>query len=387
VKSTFILYPFFWAIGLKYVYLYFMFLVAIKLTVNNVKEAFKRFTPFFFIAFLFLVYQIISTCIGVFISDISLIRLIAIFHNYFIYLIFVVVAAVATFRDIKVPLYVILICIFVTFLYLFLYMFNLELFWEGLLEKVVFAEKGYLGEGSLIRLSVFSDYYNATAILFIGVFYLLYKDSVGDSSVLSVLLYLLFLVMLFATGSRMIVALFLFFIPFLFIRNFYITLVGYFILCCLVLMFLSDILLFLDSLREDSSGTRKFIYNYSIAYVEDVNPYTGLGYKPKFDWMKYPVGSHSSFVGYYVKNGFIGIFLWLLLIMTMLYYCSKAMFLSPKHERQRLFFKVVMLLVLIVVFGLEDLDAFELNAFVFGLVFGGILSELRASEDRSKSKV
>jgi len=368
----YVLYPLLWALGLKYLYLYGIFALYFKRGISDLANAYANKKMFYLLAISFLFYQLLSTVIGVYLSEVPLSRFIGIIHNYFVYCLFVVFSAITLIRGFDAPFYTIFIAGFCALIYLISSIFGLEVLWHGIFGVVVFVDKGYLDEGSIPRLSVFSDYYNATAILAIGVFYLLARKALDAPLLIRFLIFSIFLIVLLGTGSRLAVLLYFGLIPLLFVKDLRVMFFIYGLGLLLLVLVGLELYQYFDSLREDSSDTRKFIYEYSIEYVNAVNPYTGLGFKPKFDWMKYPVGSHSSFVGYYVKNGFVGIIFW---VSICLYVLIKAVanLLNASRFKRVAAFDLMVVSILFIFFGFEDMDAFELNAIFLGVVVGNIL--------------
>ncbi len=55
--------------------------------------------------------------------------------------------------------------------------------------------------------------------------------------------------------------------------------------------------------RQGSTDTRMFSYMLSFKIVMEENILTGIGVKPRFEHMLIPVGSHSTFVGLFVRGG------------------------------------------------------------------------------------
>lgn len=366
------LYPYFWAAGLKYVFFMLYPLLKLRHIAGSIKRFHTENSATSSVLWFFLLYQITSTFISSFTSDISYIRLAAIFHNYLVFLFFIMALSVSSISKLKFGNWIIIylnisLCLYV------LSIFYGELSWIGLFEKVAVVETGYLTSGSIPRLSIFSDYYNATAIILLGVLYLfiIQKDK-SFSRIKVSYIFMLVMMLMLATGSRIGVVLCLATLPLFLTRSPFFLVLLYVTAIIITLISAEVIFNYADSLRESSSNTRKFIYDYSINLTNNHNPFTGLGFKPKYEWMRYPVGSHSTFIGYYVKNGVIGLFLWLVIILMFYYRALYCFIHSCNRERYYAIVNIIFLSIYVIIFVFEDLDAFELNAVFFGIVVGNI---------------
>jgi hypothetical protein len=166
--------------------------------------------------------------------------------------------------------------------------------------------------------------------------------------ILSLLLYTIFL-----TTSKLKLNLFLLVIPVLALFSF--PLLEYFL-----------------SLREGSNDARSNIYLASIALTMENGPLFGLGLKPILPNLNipYPLGSHSTYIGYFTKCGLIGF----TFIAGAVLYVSGGYIKSLIHsfhrssmfERIR-FYRYSSFILILVALILEDLDSYELLTFVFGM--------------------
>jgi hypothetical protein len=123
-----------------------------------------------------------------------------------------------------------------------------------------------------------------------------------------------------------------------------------------------------QSARSGSSETRFWIYQVGLALMYEVNFLTGLGVKPFVDVVPdYPVGSHSTFIGYVIKHGLLSLiflFFWLLFVVKVSAdKVSKFLF-----QRVGSVSAIATMPVALAVFMFEDIDAYELNALLFGFL-------------------
>ncbi len=74
--------------------------------------------------------------------------------------------------------------------------------------------------------------------------------------------------------------------------------------------------------RQGSTDTRMFSYLLSFKIVLEENILTGIGVKPRFEHMLIPVGSHSTFVGLFVRGGVLAlVFAIFFFVLSPVYRC------------------------------------------------------------------
>jgi O-antigen ligase len=84
------------------------------------------------------------------------------------------------------------------------------------------------------------------------------------------------------------------------------------------------------------------------------------------DGLPIPIGSHSTYIGYFVKNGFIG------LLFVFIYWVDlfKQILSNYIKSKQRLSHSFIVIMFVSISLLFEDIDAFELNAYLFGILLG-----------------
>lgn len=104
----------------------------------------------------------------------------------------------------------------------------------------------------------------------------------------------------------------------------------------------------------------------------DTSPWIGLGMKPKLEYVThnvYPIGSHSTIIGYFVKCGLLGGSIFLLGYLTCFVKYFKnlinAFFHKAKLNHERFVINSYFLIILMATF-MEDLDVIETIPFFFG---------------------
>ncbi|MEQ8478621.1 MAG: O-antigen ligase family protein [Fulvivirga sp.] len=243
-----------------------------------------------------------------------------------------------------------------------------ELSYDGLLSfisknkytTVSFNRMGWTWLGTSPRSEVFGIYSNSTALLL----FLTYVMSAFYTKVRK-RTSILVLICLFTIGSRSMLFFGVIAVLIYHIKSKNLYLLAVFMLPFFVLA-LTTLLPILSEMRQGSNDMRMAIYSESIRLTLDTNFIFGLGVKPILpDIMSfsYPVGSHSTLLGYFVKNGILGGALALTLYISALYYSIKyyvnTFFVSVYKYKHRDFFLVSSFLFLLIISLGEDLDSYE----------------------------
>lgn len=143
----------------------------------------------------------------------------------------------------------------------------------------------------------------------------------------------------------------------------------------LILYGVYEIVEYLSSLREGSNVTRSILIQNSLDYYWKTNPVFGLGIKPINEeilgGLPYPIGSHSTLTGTFVKSGLLG---GLLLVIFYLFLMGKwikilfqNLFTSIKFE-PGLFYVSMSVIMVIFASVFEDIDAYELVPLYLGML-------------------
>ncbi len=324
--------------------------------------------------------QGVSICISIFGEWFQRDRLYPILHNLLVFILFVMAVYQGRYTDspdkLK-PIFVfLLVCLFLGSLgSIVLYQIGYPPFIDGVFSPVQFYRIGYASFGHFPRTVMFGSYPNATAILAFSLFVLITfrmeydypeKKAIG-LGVTCMYLMTLFVVML--SGSR-IVLVALLCLPLLYVlrkQSSRITLAG------LAIPLLGAVLYFgviesIMQLRPDSTMTRLGIYSKSMEYLQQYNLLLGLGIKPKLEeFGNVPLASHSTYLGYFVKNGIVGGILCILILLYVFFRFSLA-FIQRSHCSDYIRWGALCFFLLIWAF--EDLDAYEPNAILFGFFVG-----------------
>jgi hypothetical protein len=130
----------------------------------------------------------------------------------------------------------------------------------------------------------------------------------------------------------------------------------------------------LTDLRKDSNETRIELYKASMEYSLDHNAIFGLGLKPKVAEIadgELPIGSHSTLLGYFIKNGLLGglvaSFFYLYFLITAAGRITLLILTKRNYTTQKLVLNLGVIFTLGTLL-FDDLDAFELIPFYFGFL-------------------
>ena len=154
------------------------------------------------------------------------------------------------------------------------------------------------------------------------------------------------------------------------------TLIIIFILILILISspILIDIFSYLVSYRSGSSITRFSLYFYGFELTNKTNILFGLGYKPRIEQFFIPIGSHSTYIGAYIKTGLLGftiILIWQIAILRLwIANCHK---INQKYKS--LFMGVGSSIISMVLWMLtEDIDAPQLVMFTYATLVGLLIA-------------
>lgn len=375
----FALYPFFWAAGLYY--LYFVIFV-LSTTTTFLSRIIKHRQPFFIAGLILTAAQLLSTFLASLNSDISGDRYLAIVRNYLIF--FSIFLSAAYFSREKIsaslPTYLskLILCYAAaaSVLYAF-YLFTgvSEISINYPHQSITFIATDFIAESKFPRLSMLGDYANSAAIFITCCFFTLCTlDHNGNASKARVFLFAIMLLLVVFTGSRITLFVLLCFTPVVLSRNPKITIIFITIGAVTALFFLlSGLAEVILNARAGSSSMRERIYLTSINMVMNESPIFGMGYKPYIPGWDYPLGSHSTPIGYLFKNGIYGLSIYLLCHLYFIIKFLHASILSisnnsPRADLRRKFISFYAINLMLVVFFFEDIDGTELNAISLGML-------------------
>lgn len=369
--------------GLLVPYLYFMLLRDIKFFFK--KENIKNKIVVYLSIFLFL--QLLSTLMSIFGNyNNNSTRYVAIYHNYFVFLFFIFGTFWLKFSSkniekefmeaVVIMFYIIIIFSSLSFIYS-LYTFS-TVHYEGLLSiitgisnnytQVNINSSGYLEDSIFPRTRLFATYSNTSAIvIYIVSICFLIENKKTNKHIFLLSLFSIFAA--FSTGSRIVtVVLLLWLILYILdTRRKVMSLLMFFILT--ILFFheeVFELLKYINDLRSDSSNTRLSLYITSIRIMLHENILFGIGLKPKVDIIKdLPIGSHSALIGYFVKNGILGGFFFLIGYLYVVYKFFFSLFLKRYKKKDYYVFSVFFLSI---IYLFEDLDSYEFTAFLSGIL-------------------
>lgn len=221
------------------------------------------------------------------------------------------------------------------------------------------------------RTTILGIYPNSSAIVFLLVhivnLVLNYKDISFKNGII---LHLLLMFVVFMTGSRfyLVISFVLLIIYLVQTKNkLYYLILGLPIVLG-VFYFLMQSLM---GLRTGSNETRSLIYEQSLYIMIKENIFFGLGIKPKIPLetgFPYPLGSHSTLIGYFVKTGLVGgTYIFLGYLWAVIQYIHQLYrFIIGIEFSFILFYKWTAFMLILLASLSEDFDAFELIPFYFG---------------------
>lgn len=370
-----------WMLGLHYFYLYYFFFMNLK------RFAYKNITAdrtcFFLVSFF--LFQLLSTFLSINSLYFSYDRLAAILHNEIVYL-FIPIGYLAyeskSMNSIirkSTPFVLVSFSMIIIISSVFSHYLHSGISYSNLLSEIipefprtVLTKIGwYEGEAQVRNLS-FAIFPNATALLLLILYAISYEKLLERPVLYRVIISGLVIAGIIFTGSR-IVSLF----AILNLSLLFLTRPGSFKAILVVgLLFLipfaGSLLQQLNEVylaRSASNSARYFIQSFSLKLMYETSPIFGLGIKPRVDELfqgHFPVGSHSTYIGYYVKNGLLGGSLILFFFLS-LFLKSLRVVVQERLNRHKFILNILFIEILIILF-FEDIDAYELNALLFGFL-------------------
>ncbi|MFD2512314.1 O-antigen ligase family protein [Pontibacter locisalis] len=394
-----LLYKFYWIwwiVGLHYFSLYFLFF-------KNLKKVFLKKASedgYFTVLILFFFFQLFSSLLSTISDYYSLNRFIAILHNEVVFL-FIIVGYVMyedkqTKQIIKDNTLSLLFWVstIVAVTGLASYFLDKDLYYNNLISKfissypqTVFTKTGWYEGEKQVRNMAFTIYPNSTAILLMLLYAIAFEDLVKRNFIVRFIIAALVLIGVVFTGSRIVTLFALVNIVFLFFKN-PLTFKAVAVASIIIIIPLAQ--LFIDQLNEiysarsSSNDTRYYIQSFSWYLMLKEAPIIGLGLKPRLNELfggEYPVGSHSTYIGYYVKNGLVGgSFIFLFFIK--LFFNSLLTVVKENFNYVKLVLNILFIEILIILF-FEDIDAYEMN----GLLFGFLIAYVKSASGKSFSEM
>lgn len=368
--TIFKLFPFFWLIGLELPLMY-------SFLISNLKYLYTKKDKVLIFGFFFILLQFISIYLSIYNIYFDPVRIVASIHNTFVYF-FLLLGYSLSLRLEQHEINKIMKLIFIWLIFLsifsicFYYLTHSEFLYQIYNLKIQFFRIAFFSGWEYPRLLIFSDYPNGVAILLFLIFGLYLYTSTKPKSIKHLIFGLIFIALEFFTGSRVVMLLSILLVILIFIdKQWKYSLLFILGLYAILFIYLSGFFDFLLNSREGSNTMRALIYKLSITTWLDTNLLFGIGLKPYVNGMNYPLGSHSTILGAFMKFGLIGgsmlLFLYILLLFSVL---SKlfTMFISNfKHNELIIHYT---LLALLIILWIEDIDALELNALLVGIVIG-----------------
>lgn len=389
-------YPAWWILGFHYIFFY----IFIATTVGAwVKETFSRKRTYLLVGFFLFIYQYFTTTISVLNgSSIDFSRFIAISHNYLIFLMIFMAAAV--FEKSKFSSYIsrsiksltIFYCLTSISLYGFTFiMGNNEMVIHYPWMAVQFVGIGYSFDDTVPRLTFLGTYSNTSAIFCFSLF-VLYSSTnlLKDRFVTRLAIWTLVSVTIILTGSRISLVASICFLPFLAPSKKAPLLASLLlaIFAAAYILFFTNFLELLQSARSGSNSTRLKIYTTSIEMMLRESPLFGIGYKPYTSTViDYPLGSHSTPIGYFFKNGIIGGLICLLCYLYFLINWLKQilkLFSSQANKNPLLLSNTAGIILLLLIYCFEDMDSYEINAILFGFIISTFF-QLKRNRNASRN--
>lgn len=379
-----------WLVGLYVVGLYFLFLQKLK--------GFLRFlvsyrSTFIAVWLVFLVVQLVSIFVSSRLEFFSVGRAIAIGHNLVVYL-FVLFGYYCAIelngvQNIFKPLGSVFKALTILSIVAFVVSLVLQVSvgYPGLFSilglssnytNVTFSTVNYFFGLAIPRTLVMGLYFNSAAILMF-LFFILHYISQQEAPHKNnyFVLYTLLFVGVMTTGSRITVIMVLALVPIFFVRNVNGLIIASLIILFFIILVAPIVPIITDALlagREGSNTTRLSIYTESLQLMLENNFLLGIGIKPYIPEIsrEYPVGSHSSAIGYIVKNGVLGaifvLCLYAYVFSNFVIYFLSVILRKLPFDKGRLITKLAIAL-LFIIYLLEDFDAYEPIAFYTGALF------------------
>lgn len=311
----------FWALGLYVLSFYFVFALSTKRIVRH----FQKKDIFFGFLVLFFLLQFFSSLISPLGSYYSFSRFLVIFHNILVFggLIIGYVSfgseSMGQFIMKKGKSWFYLMAILCVSVFIYFFVFKSVIQYPGIITVVTGIENSFtIVEFNAIgnffglpfpRSQILGLFSNTTSIL-LFIFYAIFllNNENNYSGMKMFFSAALLLIAVITTGSRIAIVLATLFIPFSFVKStkelVIITLSG---LALFFVVYQLDIVNVILESRGSSNNLRFKLYEVSVQMFLQDNPFTGLGLKPRPEifYGEFPVGSHSTMLGYFVKSGIL----------------------------------------------------------------------------------
>ena len=245
--------------------------------------------------------------------------------------------------------------------------------------KVNIERIGWIGNMEFPRVMVFSAYPNGIAIILFCSFILFRIFQDQKFKLKFHLYYVLFLLSLIATGSRIVLfcSISLYLIELINKQTKIFRQILILISLLVLILFNKEIIDLIKSIwysRRGSTNARFMLYYDSIKLTIDKAPFLGLGIKPKLDYIakgELPIGSHSNLIGYFVKTGIIG-FPFFLIVFCYFIFNPVYVFIKSSLKKARIGvfdnFTLISTSFLFIILLFEDIDASEINCFLTGII-------------------
>lgn len=368
IKYAFLIYPVFWLFSLVPVWGVVVLIFSLKTFILTYR------TKLMFLLLIFGILQLLSIAASIGSDYFQLERFLPIIHNFVVYLLIVLgLGTVQLDKGIEnsfLKKSIIGIFFFVSLIfYLHLYFGPIVIHFPW--GDLAFSRYGYLLGQSYPRVSFLVPYVNASGVLALILYIIVSFQYVKKTiSVKEVVIYgLLCLVVAGAAGSRtgVILIFTLLFLNAIFSLGSIMYVLGLAVLIFVsFLIFSFGALEFVSDMRKNSSEDRLGLYLFSLNMMWENSVFWGLGQKPIVDDFAIPIGSHSTYIGYVVKNGVFGI----AFVSLIFSYLLVKIFLSILRFNASNFHTVLIFSFLILSGVTEDIDSFELNALLFGMALG-----------------
>ncbi len=257
--------------------------------------------------------------------------------------------------------------------------------------KIKIVKESYIFNIPVPRFSIMSPYanaYGALGLLIVPFLLFEFTKSKGVKKWLVLILLILTVASVFFSFSRTAIIILLFGLAFYVYSKIerYKRIMLVFIFLSLVFLSLGliyEIFITILYAREGSSWDRFRLYMYSIEYIFNQNPIIGIGIKPFVDEFNIPVGSHSTYIGAFVKTGILGFSLIVMYMLLLTKKCFEAIRYGDTFLTH-----ISLSLVSLNLWSLtEDIDAPHLVNFLYFLHLGLFLRIIKGSVRKGTEEI
>lgn len=373
-----------WLSGLLLPIMYLTYI----LNLNRVLDFFKKPKPIIILLLIFTILQLVSAFLSIAYDFFTVERLFAVIHNIvaftFVFLGYAVMRDKLLYDYIKKYSYNVFCWLFIlvviaTFLSLYIKkeivlpsiftIFNID----NKFVSVKFNMLDWYIFKDFPRTQVMGIYPNSTGLLFIFLYIIIIALNFEELTIRrKVIITLILVFVCFFTGSRAYLLLSSVFFLVLFVKGK--SLLSFIsLLTPLLIIAVLIAIEYLSELRVGSNNARSMIYLGSFNFMLDTNPIFGLGIKPRLPeiiGVPYPLGSHSTIWGYIIKCGLFGAIFMFIFISIPVFRFIEMLLLQLFTRRSfdyKHFFILSSTMIVIISLGLEDMDAFEILPFYFGM--------------------